>query len=82
MSIRALATYHAHVLAFSDIVGLVSNGLPDVTVDLYTTEAVGLNRLHHSTLTTHQRIGITHAVVLAFVEIAFGKGAHIDECQD
>ena len=54
--------------------GLVGDSLPDVTIDLYTSEAVGLDGLHHPSLRSHQGIGITHAVVLALVQVALAKG--------
>ena len=78
----ALATHHAHVLAFGDILWLVGHGLPDITVNLYAAEAVGLDGLHYPALTVHQRIGITHAFVLTFVQIALCKGSHPEEADE
>ena len=78
----ALAAYHAHVLACGDILGLIGHGLPDVTVDLYAAEAVGLHGLHHPALTVHQGIGITHALVLALMQVALGKGSHPEEADE
>ena len=71
-----LTPNHTHIGAFGDIGRLISYSLPDVTVDLHTSEAIGLDGLYHPTLTIHQRIGITHATILSFTKIAFGEGTH------
>ena len=76
----ALAAYDTHVLTLGNVLSLVGNSLPYVTVNLNATETISLDSLHHPTMTVHECIGIAHTLVLAFVQIALGKGSYIDKC--
>ena len=75
----ALTTDDTDVGAFGNISGLVGDSLPDVAIDLNTTETVGFDRFHHPALTAHQRISIAHTVVLALMQVALGKRPHPEE---
>ena len=77
-----LATDDPDTGAFRNIYGLVCNGLPDVAIDLDASEATSLDSLHHPALPAHQRIGITDTIVLAFVQIALGKGTYPEEADE
>ena len=55
------------------------DSFPDVTIDLYAAKASGTDGLHHPALAPQQSVGITHAIVLALMQIALGQRPEPEE---